>query len=63
MNNNKTIRAFFRAVKCDRAQPPYDTIHLKVTYPAHVRHQPTALTALNQLLNSANSLIHEFDCK
>ncbi|MFH7026352.1 MAG: alpha/beta hydrolase family protein [Heteroscytonema crispum UTEX LB 1556] len=36
MNNNKTIRAFFRAVKCDRAQPPYDTIHLKVIYPAQM---------------------------
>jgi hypothetical protein len=44
MNNNKIIRAFYRAIKCDcevtpkeyRAQPPYDTIHLKVTYPAQM---------------------------
>jgi hypothetical protein len=36
MNNNKIIRAFYQAVKCDRAQPPYDTIHLKVTYPAQM---------------------------
>jgi dienelactone hydrolase len=27
------IRAFFRAVKVESAQTPYDTIHLKVTYP------------------------------
>ncbi len=29
-----TIRAFFRAVQVDTAQPPYNTIHLKITYPA-----------------------------
>ncbi|NES81579.1 MAG: dienelactone hydrolase [Moorea sp. SIO2B7] len=29
-----TIRAFFRAAKVETAQPPYDTIHLKVFYPA-----------------------------
>ncbi|MEB3278515.1 MAG: dienelactone hydrolase [Lyngbya sp.] len=28
-----TIRAFYRATKVDNAQPPYDTIHLKVFYP------------------------------
>ncbi len=27
------IRAFYRATKVDNAQPPYDTIHLKVFYP------------------------------
>jgi predicted dienelactone hydrolase len=36
VKSNKTIRAFFRAVKVDSAQPPYDTIHLKVTYPAQI---------------------------
>lgn len=34
--NNKTVRAFFRAVKADSAQPPYDTIHLKMVYPAQM---------------------------
>ncbi|GGA48090.1 hypothetical protein CYANOKiyG1_67230 [Okeania sp. KiyG1] len=29
-----TIRAFYRATKVEKAQPPYDTIHLKVFYPA-----------------------------
>lgn len=29
-----TIRAFFRAAKVESAQAPYDTIHLKVFYPA-----------------------------
>jgi len=36
MNSNKTIRALFRAVKVDSAQPPYDTIQLKVIYPAQM---------------------------
>lgn len=36
VKSNKTVRAFFRAVKVNRAQPPYDTIHLKVTYPAQI---------------------------
>jgi len=36
MNSTKTIRAFFRAVKVDSAQPPYDTIQLKVIYPARM---------------------------
>ena len=31
-----TIRAFFRAAKVENAQSPYDTIHLKVFYPASV---------------------------
>lgn len=34
MNNHTIVRALFRAVKVETAQPPYDTIHLKVTYPA-----------------------------
>ena len=29
-----TIRAFFEAIKIESAQPPYDTIHLKIFYPA-----------------------------
>jgi len=29
-----TIRAFFRAVQVDTAQPPYNTLHLKIIYPA-----------------------------
>ncbi len=29
-----TVRAFWRAAKVESAQPPYDTIHLKVYYPA-----------------------------
>ena len=28
------IRAFYRATKVENTQPPYDTIHLKVFYPA-----------------------------
>ncbi|MGK7940564.1 MAG: hypothetical protein AB4062_10535 [Crocosphaera sp.] len=28
-----TIRAFYRAAKVKTAEPPYDTIHLKVFYP------------------------------
>ena len=35
-----TVRAFWKAVKVEDAQPPHDTIHLKVFYPA--------LTADNQ---------------
>lgn len=31
-----TVRAFFRATKVGSAQPPYDTIHLKVFYPAQM---------------------------
>lgn len=34
--NDKTIRAFFRATKVDSAKPPYDTLHLKVFYPAQM---------------------------
>lgn len=34
--NNKTIRAFFRAAKVDSVKPPYDTLHLKVIYPARM---------------------------
>ena len=30
------IRAFFRAAKVSSAKPPYDTIHLKVLYPAQM---------------------------
>jgi dienelactone hydrolase len=29
-----TVRAFFQAAKVETAQPPYDTIHLKIYYPA-----------------------------
>ncbi len=29
-----TVRAFFRAAKIESAQSPYDTIHIKVLYPA-----------------------------
>lgn len=36
MSSNQTIRAFFRAVKVENAQPPYDTFHLKVFYPARM---------------------------
>ncbi|NEQ76375.1 MAG: dienelactone hydrolase [Okeania sp. SIO2C9] len=31
-----TIRAFYRATKVENAQPPYDTIHLKVFYPGKI---------------------------
>ncbi len=31
-----TIRAFFRAAQVENAQSPYDTIHLKVFYPAQM---------------------------
>lgn len=30
------VRAFFRAAKVESAKPPYDTIHLKVLYPARM---------------------------
>ncbi len=35
-NHNMSVRAFWRATKVESAQPPYDTIHLKVFYPAQV---------------------------
>ncbi len=31
-----TIKAFWRAAKVDSTQPPYDTIHYKVLYPAQI---------------------------
>jgi hypothetical protein len=31
------IRAFFEAVKIESAQPPYDTLHLKIFYPAEFK--------------------------
>lgn len=31
-----TVRAFFRAVKVENATPPYDTLYLKVLYPARM---------------------------
>lgn len=31
-----TVRGFFRAAKVESAKPPYDTIHLKVLYPARM---------------------------
>lgn len=31
-----TVRALFRAAKVESAQPPYDTIHLRVLYPAQM---------------------------
>jgi pimeloyl-ACP methyl ester carboxylesterase len=31
-----TIRAFYQAIKVEDAQPPFDTIYLKVTYPAKI---------------------------
>jgi len=36
MNSNPTVRAFFRAVNVEAAQPPYDTLHLKILYPARM---------------------------
>ncbi|MGK7905088.1 MAG: alpha/beta hydrolase family protein [Hormoscilla sp.] len=30
------VRAFFRATKVESAKPPYDTIHLKIFYPAQM---------------------------
>ncbi len=33
-NSDVIIRAFWRAVKVETAVPPYDTLHLKVFYPA-----------------------------
>jgi predicted alpha/beta-hydrolase family hydrolase len=35
------IRAFYRAAKVETAKPPYDTIHLKVTYPAKMSSSET----------------------
>jgi hypothetical protein len=35
-NLNTIVRAFWRAVKIESASPPYDTIHLKVFYPARM---------------------------
>ncbi len=31
-----TIRAFYQAAKVEDAQPPFDTIYLKITYPAKI---------------------------
>ncbi|MBD2529602.1 dienelactone hydrolase [Nostoc flagelliforme FACHB-838] len=31
-----TVRAFFQAAKVEGFQPPYDTIHLKIFYPAQI---------------------------
>jgi hypothetical protein len=31
-----TVRALFRAAVVDGAPPPYNTLHLKVFYPAHL---------------------------
>ncbi|MDJ0734344.1 MAG: dienelactone hydrolase [Nostocaceae cyanobacterium] len=36
MQNNQMIRAFYRAVKVDNVQSPYNTIHLKITYPGQM---------------------------
>lgn len=33
-NSDIIVRAFWRAVKVETAVPPYDTLHLKVFYPA-----------------------------
>jgi pimeloyl-ACP methyl ester carboxylesterase len=35
-SSNSTVRAFWRAANVENAQPPYDTIHLKVYYPAQM---------------------------
>ena len=32
-----TVKAFFRAAKVENARSPYDTIHLKIFYPAQMR--------------------------
>lgn len=34
-----TVRAFFEAAKVEGAQSPYDTIHLKILYPAQIPDQ------------------------
>jgi len=36
MDSQDTVRAFFRATKVENASAPYDTIHLKVYYPAQL---------------------------
>lgn len=36
MESQDTVRAFFRATKVENASAPYDTIHLKVYYPAQL---------------------------
>ncbi len=35
-NPSKTVRAFWRAAKVESAQPPYDTVQLKIFYPARM---------------------------
>lgn len=47
------VRSFWRAAKVDKAQPPYDTIHLKVLYPSA---EPNA----NQMFLAANSELAPF---
>jgi hypothetical protein len=49
-----TVRAFYRAAKVENAQPPYDTIYLKVI-DTHVRKRTGQI--LQQLLNSTHPLI------
>ena len=35
-NNKIFVKALWRAAKVEKAQPPYDTIHIKILYPAKV---------------------------
>lgn len=49
-----TIRAFYRATTVDTAQPPYNTLHLKVFYPAQLSssdsEQDQGMVAVNSQL-------------
>ncbi|MGB3508523.1 MAG: dienelactone hydrolase [Microcoleaceae cyanobacterium] len=39
-----TIRSFFRAAKVETAQPPYDTIHMKIFYPGQIPEEDQELS-------------------
>ncbi|HEY9692132.1 MAG TPA: hypothetical protein V6D15_08010 [Oculatellaceae cyanobacterium] len=47
-----TVCAFFRATKVETATPPYDTIHLKVFYPALISGSEQELNFGNVPANS-----------
>lgn len=40
MSPKNLVRGLYRAVKVKTAQPPYDTVHLKVIYPAQMSGSP-----------------------
>ena len=47
-----TVRSFFRAAKVESAQPPYDTMHIKIFYPGEM---PEGEVNMNQQLLPVDS--------